>query len=62
MLEKLRVYNQVNGWKCYDINGTSSKDLTKIINELYELYNDVDLSHFGTYLSSDLNYGYIACK
>lgn len=60
-LKDLKVYNQVDGWKTYNIHGLSGVEIENIYNQLCNEYYIVQ-SHVGRYISTAEYYGYFQCK
>lgn len=60
-LNDLKVYNQVDGWKNYDIHGLSDTELKIIYQQLCNKY-DIVKNHVGRFIGTAEYYGYFQCK
>lgn len=58
----LRCFNQVGGWKAYDVNGLDVDNVNAIMDELTNKYYTVNANNVGTYFTGNKCFGYILCK
>lgn len=60
-LNDLQVYNQVDGWKTYNIYGLSDDEIETIYCQLCDMYYTVE-SHVGRYIGTSQYFGYFQCR